>query len=376
MIKAESIVKQLQVNLPFQTDLFSEKVLSVTTLAPSGLTVTATTSAAHGLTTGENVIIKGADTVIDIVSITFTPNVGITATGGTVTVVTTTNHDFTENNKQTITIEDADQSDYNGTFDVIKAPNRLTVTYEITANPVTPATGTPKVLYTYAPPSGGFNGLYPIVVTGASEFTYTITQVGLTENARGTITATNGTRIARAVSIERAVGAYTAQQADALWGFVVLGDTVTSKDRHIATDAQHTYGPGDTFRSRVIVPFSIVVIFPTTGAIDGGEARDSVEDIKKVLFKSLLRTRLPSILTETSIYATTYSGDFFFGYQDAYYIHRIDFETVVDITLEDTVDFYSVAFRDVDMIFKDPLVTDGDDIIMQTLDISLDDVPL
>lgn len=376
MIKSQTIIQQLQGTLPFYTDYFSEKVLSVSSLSISGTTATAVTSTAHGLTTGERVAIKEANTVIGIDSLTFTANTGIGATGGTVTVITTTDHAFTEGFEQTITIADATEADYNGTFDVVSVPNRRTVTYSITTNPTSPATGTPVVEYQYPVNAGGYNGLYSVTVVDSTTFTYTVTQTGLSANARGTIKALNGLRVSGAVSQDRAIGAYTSQGLDDLWGFVILGDTVTSKDRRISTDAQHTYGAGDVFRSRVVIPFSLLIITPSTNDIAGRKARDLMEDIKVPLFKSLLRSRLSTVLTESEIYATTYNGDFFIGYADAYYIHQFQFETVADIVAQDTLDYYDVPFVDFSLIFKDPIEEDGDDIIMQTLDVYLDEEPL
>jgi len=376
MIKSETIIQQLQGTLPFYTDYFSEKVLTVSSLSISGTTATATTSIAHGLTTGERVAIKEADTVIGIDSLTFTANAGISATGGTVTVTTTTNHNFTEGFGQSVTIADATEADYNGTFSVVATPNRRTITYTITTNPTSPVTGTPVVEYRYPVNTGGYNGLYEITVVDATTFTYTVTQTGLTANARGAIKALNGLRISGAVSQERAIGAYTSQGLNTLWGFVILGDTTTSKDRHVSSDAQNTYGPGDVFRSRVIIPFSLLVMTPSINDIAGRKARDLMEDVKVPLFKSLLRARLTTVLSSNEVYATTYNGDFFLGYVDAYYTHQFQFETVADIVEEDTLDYYDVPFIDFDLIFKDPLEEDGDDIIMQTLDVSLDETPL
>lgn len=376
MIKLQTIIAQLQNVLPFQTDYFSEKVLTLSSLSLSGTTATAVTSTAHGLRTGENIAIKNAKTVLAINSLTFTANTGITATGGTVTVVTNTDHDFTEGFEQSVTIADAVESDYNGTFSIVSVPNKRTVTYAIDGNPTSPATGTPVVEYQYSVNSGGYNGLYPITVVDNTTFTYTVTQTGLNANARGTIKALNGLRISGAVSQDRAIGAYTSQDINDLWGFVILGDTVTSKDRHVSTDAQNTYGPGDAFRSRVIIPFSLLVITPSINDIAGRQARDLMEDIKLPIFKSLLRSKLSTVLTASQVYATTYTGDFFIGYAGAYYIHEFQFETVADITEADTLDYFDVPFREFSLVFKDPIEEDGDDIIMQTLDASLDDEPL
>ena len=376
MIKAQTIIRQLQAVLPLQTDLFTVSSFSIISLTISGTTVTATTSVKHGLSTGNIATIAGAKTPIDVSALTFVANAGIGNTGGIVTAVTATNHDFTEGFEQEVVMVCATEADYNGTFDLATTVNRKTATYLIDGNPTTPATGSPQILYEYAPAAAGYNGNKVITVTGTKTFTYTVTQT-ITNNAQGTITAANGLRISGAVSVEKAVGAYTQQGANELWGFVVLGDPFTSKDRHVSSDAISTLATGDDYRQRVIVPFSVFIITPSTDGIVGREARDLMEDVRVALYKSILRVEFDSVLSAAQVYVSTASGDRFVGFADAYYTHEFEFQTVVDITFADTVDpAYSVAFRDIDLFFNDPDNSDGDDIIMQTEDISLDEVPL
>ena len=376
MIKAQTIIQQLQAVLPLHTTLFNKNTFSVTSLTISGSTVTATTSVAHELTTNDLVTIKDAKTPIDVSTLTFVANVGIGNTGGVVTAITSTNHDFTEGFDQDVIMVGAVETEYNGTFDLATTVNRKKLTYLIATNPTTPATGSPQVLHEFAGAAGGYNGVKTITVTGATTFTYAVTQT-ITNDAQGTITAANGLRISGAVSMEKAIGAYTAQSLNKLWGFVVLGDPFTSKDRHVSTDAISTLAPGDEYRQRVIVPFSVFIITPSTDGVVGREARDLMEDVRVALYKSILRVQFDSVLSEATVYVSTASGDRFVGFSNAYYIHEFEFMTVVDIVIEDTVDpAYSVAFRDIDLFFKDPLQSDGDDIIIQTEDISLDEEPL
>ena len=86
-MKASDVIKQLQAVLPTVTDLFSESV-GIASLTRLGATVTATTSAAHELTTGAGVTITGAESPTTISSLTFLD--------GVATAITATNHDLTE----------------------------------------------------------------------------------------------------------------------------------------------------------------------------------------------------------------------------------------------------------------------------------------
>ena len=373
MIKASTIIAQLQTVLPTQTALFTNADISITSLTRSGSTVTAVTSAPHNLTTNNYVTIINAKTPIAISSLTMVADTGIGATGATVTVVTATDHDFTEGFDFTCEISGATQAAYNGTFDILTVPNRRTFTYHITTQPVTPATGTPYLLNNN---KSGYNGRHQVTVTNATTFTYAISSTPISP-AQGSAVLRSGVRISGAISWERAKEAYTKQAADKMWAFVVLGDNSISKDRRVTTDAISTLAHGDSYRQRMIAPFSVYIYAPCTNEVAGRAVRDSMEDVRIALYKSLLRVKFESVLAETNVYLVTAAGDRYVEYTGAYYIHEFVFETVCDIVIEDTVAADdNVAFRNFSLIFDDPDVDDGDNVIMQTDDVNLDDVPL
>ena len=364
MIKAETIITQLQNVLPSQTNLFTESDLTITSLTRSSTTVTAVTATAHKLTTGKFVFIKDAKSPISITS--------ITRVGTVATVVTTSDHDFTEGFEQTAEIVDADQSDYNGIQTIVTVANRRTFTFTVSGSPVTPATGTMFVLNNIAL---GYNGRRQVTVTNATTFTYEITQTP-DSPAQGSPVMRAGIRISGAVTMQKAVDAYTKRSVNELWGFVVLGDVIASKSRNTKTDAIEIFASGDDFRQNIICPFDVFVITPTTGSIAGREARDQMEDVAVALFKSLLRNKLTTVLTNAQQYSTIFVGHRFVAFADAYYIHQFQFETVVDLIYNDTIDDdFNIAFRDINMDWENPDETDGDDIIMEH-DFSLDDAPL
>jgi hypothetical protein len=370
MIKAEAIAAQLQAALPQQTNLFSRADIAITSLTRTGTTITAVTATPHGLQTNNNISILNAKTPIVISSITSIANPD---GGATVTVTTETNHDFTENFGFTCEITGATQAAYNGTFDVAKVPNRRTFTYIINSQPDSPATGTMFLLNNFL---SGYNGRKQVTVVNPTTFTYETTQEPLSP-AQGTAILRSGVRVARAISWDRAMEAYTRQNANELWAFVVLGDLSISKSRRDGTDAIQTLASGDEYRSRLILPFSIYIYAPCTNEIAGGAVRDQMEDVRVALYKSILRTKFDPILKQAATYVTIATGDRFVQYNTAYYIHEFMFEIVCDITIGDTIaPSENVAFRDFSLIYIDPLVDDGDNIIMQTDDVSLDDVPL
>ena len=364
MIKAKTIIAQLQGILPAQTDLFTESDISVTSLSRSGTTVTAVTAVPHTLTTGRFIAVKDALSPISVLS--------IIRTGTTATVTTATDHDFTENFDMVTEISGADQSEFNGTFPIVTVPNRRTFTYTLSGTPVTPATGT---IFSLNNLSTGYNGRQQVTLVDPNTFTYQITETP-DSPAQGTIIMRKGLRISGAVSIQKAVDAYTEQNLDDLWGFVVLGDVFVSKAREFPNDLVYSPTPGTDFKQKMGCPFSIVVITPTTASLSGREARDQMEDVAVALFKSIMGFQPDTGLTSGAEYLTAFTGHGFVDFVGAYYVHAFNFETTVELTADDIVDpDFSVAFRDICMDFLNPNETDGDDIIMQA-QINLDDVPI
>lgn len=363
-MKASDIIKQLRAVAPRHTDKFSS-TLSVTTLSRSGATVSVL-SAGHGLVTGNYVTVKGA----------YEQNpVSIVSTDGVATVTTTNNHDLTEIgayagkvydfNKAIIT--GAAETDYNGTFNVVSASNRKTFTYNVSGSPASPATGSPTLL------QAAYNGRHQVTVTDVDNFTYTIATTPATP-AVGTITAEKEARVSGALSPERALQGYTAQVDGELWAFVVVGDVTISKDRSIFSDATNTQSQQDEWRQRLIEPFSVFVFIPATSSISARITRDEIEDIRPILYKSLLGVKFPTTLTDETWSMVTADGDRYAGEvsNGAAYVHEFRFERVVDLVYADTVqDEDTKAFRDFNI---DSLFDEGTGRIDS--DIDLDDIPL
>ncbi len=81
---------------------------------------------------------------------------GITRIGSTATVITTGVHVIGDG--QLVIMTGADQSEYNGTFQV-SVPDNLSFTYEVVGTPTTPATGTIEVSFCRG--TDGFAGMVP-----------------------------------------------------------------------------------------------------------------------------------------------------------------------------------------------------------------------
>ncbi len=368
-MKAEDVIKQLQARLPALTDLFTRKV-SITSLTFAGGIVTATTSSAHGFTTGNFANILGATNPVAITSIDRVDAVA--------TVVTTTDHDLTlgpvliKNGGRTVTLTGATEAEFNGIFQLTSVANRRTFTIAVADAGPSSATGSPLLQDGSVFP--GFNGRFAVTDTGATTFTYAVTQT-LFATAGGTAVAKSDARISGAVTLDRATAAYTKHTTEELWIFVVLGDVLASKNREIASDMTDTMTKTSAWKQRLSQPFTVYVYTPAANLDAAGRiARDLMEDVRQPLLKSLLGVAFDTGLAASNQYVTSYVNDGFSDYTTAYYVHEFNFELATDITFDDTVgpDF-DVAFRDIELEFVPDVGTQED---LTTASIDLDEVPL
>ena len=361
-MKASNIIAQLQSVLPNYTSYFSDE-LNVTSLTCSGTTVTAKTSVEHNLTTGDYLVIVNALTPFAITSLTRVDNIA--------TAITNNAHDLTQGYQENVEIIDADQNEYNGIHPLLTVPNRKKFTYLVEDDPVTPATGTPKLIEKIAV---GYNGWHQVTVIDPVTFTYQVEKT-LESPAQGTIKAKTRARISGAVSLERAIQSYTKKNTDKMWGFVVLGTATANKDRQTFSDATMSPGKGEIFRQEIIQPFSVYIFVPTTSTISGRKERDQMDDVLIALCKSLLRVKFPSGFYEVPYSGVVFSSHSFYDYIQAYYIHEFIFETMAWIIYEDTVDpDYNVAFRDIYINYESGINPDAGTIMTDHID--LDNEPL
>lgn len=144
--------------------------IAITGITRASTTATATTTAPHGLATGDVVTVAGAvETDYNITAVitvtgasTFTytvandpstpatgtitystngmPLTSITRSGSTATVTTTVAHGLTSGD--TVRISGASETEYNGDV-VVTVTGATTFTYTVSGSPATPATGTP-----------------------------------------------------------------------------------------------------------------------------------------------------------------------------------------------------------------------------------------
>lgn len=355
-----------------------------------------TTNGNHNLPDGTNLTITGADQAEYNVTVNITvlskdqfsylvngepvtPATGvITATLTSLAIAeTVSDHDLTESDPVdgstlTVDVDGADQPEYNGINGLVRVPNRRTFIYEITGNPVSPATGT--IYLRQSAPSRDYNGRFEVTVVDPTTFTYQIT--GTPESpAQGSPIMRARHRISKSERLQRCIDSYTRQDMDRLWAYVVLEDPVPSQSRQTITDATARISIGTAFRQPRIERFSVYVFVPTTDEIAAANARDLMPDVARYLFKCLLGVKLPTAFTNNRHDAVIWSGEANVTENVAYYIHQFLFETTVDITGCDIIEpSDSVAFRDIHIDYGSD-VKSADPIIAQS-DINLDDDPL
>lgn len=367
-MKAENVIGQLQAILPSVTSLFTDDIALSSLTYASGV-VTAVSSAAHNLSTNRYVNILNANNPIAITS--------ITRSGTIATVVTTTDHDLTysasdaRRDDKTVELTGSTEAEFNGTFKLTGSDNRRTFTFEIADAGPTSATGTPLLQDGAKLP--GFNGRHQITVVDDTSFTYPVSQV-LFATAGGTPLARTSARVSGAATLERAEDAYTEQASEKLWGFVVLGDVIASKNRNVNSDMTDTASKTTAWNQRIMQPFSVYVFTPTAQNDGAGRiARDLMEDVSLYLFKSLVGVKFPTGYFAEQ-YVCTFVNHGFSAYNTAYYVHEFNFEMAADLTFDDTVGYDNdVAFRDVDLTIVNK---EGTQVEEATVTANLDEVPL
>ena len=249
-------------------------------------------------------------------------------------------------------------------------PNRETININVPDTNASPATGT-LLLFDFG--DRGLNGQQEITVVDSDTFTYELASAPDIVSIGGTVTIQKDVRITGAISVDRAIRGYTKQGNEELYAFVVIGDSTVSKDRNINSDAGGTIQAGDDFRQRIIQEMTVFIFVPAVEDNRGARLkRDSMQDVRAILFQSLLNTRFDDGLCENEFSGLTFISDGVFADSESYFVHQFLFESVSDIITGDVnLDINDVAFRDIAVDFL-PNLPDTE----LTVNINLDDEPL
>ena len=370
---AKDVVLALQARIPALTDDFTESVV-ISSIVVAGTTVTITTSTVHGLIAGKAVNILNVITPITIASIDRVTTIA--------TVVTNQDHDFTLSDREKakdvdkqVVISGATEAEFNGSFKLLNVINRRTIEVEVADSGAASATGSP-ILENGINPLYGYNGFF--VVTGSATtttFTYELSKALTVDGvADANSKAVISYRIARVASLDRAVLAYTAQNIDDDFLFVVVGDVVANKSRDTQTDATYTDVGGDFYRQQVNQQCAVYLAQNATDGVAAGRQRDKAEEIAPLIFKSILLQAFNTGFTVSERSKLTFVSHGFIetGLEPPVNMHEYIFEQNAELYLDDTVGAPDdVAFRDVAMTFNNQI---GDEEFTGSVD--LDEVPL
>jgi hypothetical protein len=364
-MKALDVINRLKQVVPRHTGLFCDEI-NVYTLSFSGGIVTCTCAVAHELTEGEEIFISGALTPITINS--------ITRVGSLATAITNSNHDLTRGYQENVTINGAHQTEYNGEHPLIDVLNRKTFVFSVSGTPTTPCTGSPMMIEDI---KAGYNGLHTVLsVIDSRTFTYAITSAPESP-AQGTIVLRKGLAITGDVTMDRFLYSYSKQPENKFWMVVIMGGASTSKDRFTLSDALSTSTVSSVeARLRIIDPFSIFVVAPSSDTLTAMTIRDGMGYVLNVINKGILFYRFPTETAIESPLGVSLLGHGMYQYDIARYIHEFRYEFVYDLIRDDGVDDAdtSVAFRDIDLHFNSFLNAKHNE-LMRTL-VDLDDQPL
>jgi hypothetical protein len=381
-MKASEVATQLALALPQLTDQVTNEI-PVASVSRSGTLLTVLCNKSHGLAAGDLVALAGAEHQHTITSLTRTDPATGDAEG---TLVTDLAHDLVfrpagqrdtvSQNPTTIEIRGAADSEYNGTFDIVAVDNRKTIRF--TMPDAGPLSTTGGVLIDAESDLRDYNQSYQVLGTpNVSTFTVAHSESTMLDPL-GTIVARTKPRIGHAVTIERAIEAYTKQTG--VWLFVVLEDVFASKSRAIRSDATDNLGFSNEYRQQLIQPFTIYAFVPVRDSRSGSTGRDEAEDIFRPICRSILMKQFDSgLATGATQGAAQFVSHGTFRYDTATYIHAFSFQQVVDLIFEDTVGpAEDVAFRNIDLtIFPDfDLDADTGVSFLRNSAIDLDDIPL
>ena len=360
-MRIDDIVEQLRAVVPANTDLFSATTDCALTNVSGTVTVD-TSPAAHGLLVGDKFSISGALAPYAVQSLTLT--------AGTVVGITTSDHDLTEGWQETISIQGATESEYNGTFTLSRVPNRRTFEYTITTTPSSPATGTIEMV---DPFSSSYTGVHTVAaVDSTTAFSYTI-NADPQSPAVGSPKLNTAPRISGAVNEERIRASYTQQSDNNYWLLVTAGETTTSRNRAIESDAVDTLTVADLMRVRQTETISIFCLAPARSTIAARQVIDKIDsEVKPAIIKSLLGYKPKTVYYDNSWCLLVPTGDGFADYDTATYVHRFDFERVIDLVSQDGVSpSQTKAWRDTQLSW----LNDYKVSVMQS-EIDMDDEPL
>jgi hypothetical protein len=356
-MRLKDVVNQFRLVLPKYTDRFSS-TLEVSSIVAAANTATITTVTPHNMETGHNVTVSSLESRTPINSV---------SKDGLIYTFISEEHDLTFNDPEHLYAKFEGFTDplwNRDDFKITAVQNRKTFSIRST-NPLPVLTDNEFLLEKRI---DGIRGRYLINKVNDNVFTINGDFVdGIYRNGR----LSPDVRITGMVDIDRLQELYTRNNIFDLWGYVIMHDVTTSKDRSTNSDATATIPNGTDMRLRLIDGFDFVIVVNTTRDIS---ANDAIDLCRHELFLPILKTiygvKFDTGLSDKTDFKAILIGQGMTLYQKAYYLHVYRFETQYDITNSDSVvPGDTRAFRDIGFTQKI-----GEQ--SMSVNIDLDDIPI
>lgn len=342
MPKIEDIVKQLQAVLPKKTDKFNDRFSVTQVTIPAAGQLQFVVGAAHKLSAGDLFNVHGIRMKNPLSAVSFS--------NGIITFTTSIDHDLTEGWHETVRLEGLTGLD-DGDYELDTVPSKTTFTIKSDAEP----TLNSGVLLEDR--IDGANGQFQVSAVVNS----TTIKAIAPENAFSAFSLVDGEsiistkpRISGISSVERIEKAYTQQNNNEFWAFVVTDGSQASYDRDTNSDATVRREKADLLRYEMREDFHVYVVCPAEEYKSGRFLSDEMLAIRAALCKALCGVAFDSgFSTEPDRFLTIFQSDGLQNYVGAYYIHRFTFETVFNFNVDDACDPADTrAFRRFEVDYK------------------------
>lgn len=362
------IINQLAAYLPFFTDKFTDQ-LTVVSASQFGGAATIETSTPHNFGIGSTLVATDIVPLVPITGLTLIADDQVVVRTNPIDNGLTSTWDFKTNRPKNIAVpnlytEGITESEYNGDFPIVDVPNRFAAIYQLPATPAGPPTLSGNLLHYAANGYVGFKTVTAVLSPTIFQFAIDASQPETTLNS-GTIHTR--ARISGVVDLTRAEDSYTKQGANQYWLFVTQNDSFASKNRNVLNDGLTTVKASRDYRQRLIDSVNVFIFVPTSDELSARAAIDSLEDVKKALFKTLVRFKAPIEYDAGSSFQLFFDSTSTVGYTTAYLVQQFIFETDYDISFYDTFEgaIYT-PFRD---ITAQSVINSGDYIWNVDLDV-------
>ncbi len=359
-MKLKPLIQLFQRTLPKYTDYFSDTIPISSGSVVNGL-VTIITTSPHNFLSSNYVVINNAHISIPISSFVVSNGIATCKTNNDNSINMAMNYKDNSSDLEVDLIGFADVG-LNGTFKLLSVPNKQCFTIQTNIADGNYISDGSIIRYSGNP----IGGLRQINVINEYTFTYQLDDIGINSLIYGNSTVYGNTRISGANDVVRANKSYSKQLQGKYWLYITYGSSTASKDRNILNDSVSMFSGTEDFRIRDIQDFDVNIFAPVSNDLTGLTARDNIEDIKKAIFKTILRFKQLKEFSNDDSFVYTYVNDFEVIANDAYIVHGYKFSTSYDITFNDTSqkDIYT-PFRGIDILLNIGDTTINNKIILE-----------